>query len=394
MANLKVSIIERLKTADGGWTSKPVDIPKQRPNAKGLYMRDMREGKFLLVWRESGRKRYSDYIASLPQALREKAQKELFLKSLSEGLKVEDPHENVRLTIAEAIDKFLSELTGRGNTVATYVQNLRQFETWNQTAKTRKTYVDQLDRAHVFAFKKFVESTGCDEYTAVWKCIRLNKMVKTVLNLQAGQGPVKKSDFSDILNRKPTVTTYNKDERDKYLACCKGTKLVIWTLALKCGLRLKEISHLEWADVDFAAHVIHIRRKQVKDGDKVVDFVPKKWSIRDVAIPADLLALLQGQLKRKLANSNLCFPTFTGRINTKLWDSCKGIARRAGVDVAKFMPKNFRSTYATNRLRSGYELPELRDQMGHRDMHSVEHYLAAMKSEELLQSGKADAGWD
>jgi len=62
--------------------------------------------------------------------------------------------------------------------------------------------------------------------------------------------------------------------------------------------------------------------------------------------------------------------------------------------VAKFMPKNFRSTYATNRLRSGYELPELRDQMGHRDMHSVEHYLAAMKSEELLQSGKADAGWD
>jgi integrase len=132
----------------------------------------------------------------------------------------------------------------------------------------------------------------------------------------------------------------------------------------------------------------------VKDGDKVVDFVPKKWSIRDVAIPADLLALLQGQLKRKLANSNLCFPTFTGRINTKLWDSCKGIARRAGVDVAKFMPKNFRSTYATNRLRSGYELPELRDQMGHRDMHSVEHYLAAMKSEELLQSGKADAGWD
>ncbi len=56
MANLKISIIERLKTADDGWTSKPVDIPKQRPNAKGRYMW---EGKFLLVWRESGRKRYS-----------------------------------------------------------------------------------------------------------------------------------------------------------------------------------------------------------------------------------------------------------------------------------------------------------------------------------------------
>jgi len=391
MANLKVSIIERLKTADGGWTSKPVDIPKQRPNAKGLYMRDMREGKFLLVWRESGRKRYSDYIASLPQALREKAQKELFLKSLSEGLKVEDPHENVRLTIAEAIDKFLSELTGRGNTVATYVQNLRQFETWNQTAKTRKTYVDQLDRAHVFAFKKFVESTGCDEYTAVWKCIRLNKMVKTVLNLQAGQGPVKKSDFSDILNRKPTVTTYNKDERDKFLAyCCVGMDLTMWTLALKCGLRSRELATLEWTDIDFVRHTVNIRKKQMKDGDKTIEFIPKKWSLREIAIPADLMVMLEQLLR----TSNVSFPTNTGRINQKLWEECKAIAAKAGLDVAKFKPKNFRSSYATNRLRSGYTLADLRDQMGHRDMHSVEHYLAAMRSEDMVNSGKVDAGWD
>ena len=109
-------------------------------------------------------------------------------------------------------------------------------------------------------------------------------------------------------------------------------------------------------------------------------------------IPADLVELLKAQQAK--SSSNLCFPTRTGRINTKLWDQCKRIAKRAGVDVAKFKPKNFRSSYATNRLRIGYTLPELRDQMGHRDVKSIEHYLDAMRSEELVSSGRADAGWD
>ncbi len=310
-------------------------------------MKDCRDGKFLLVWREGGQKKYSDYILTLPEAIRAKEQKELYLASLAKGLKVEDPSEGkTRLTIAVAIDEFLGNLTGRGNTGSLYVQNLRQFQHWNSViAKAKKTFVDQIDRNHIMAFKKFLETdvdVHNDEYTAAWKCIRVNKMIKTVLKLTPGKGPVKKSDFSDVLNRKPVVTTYHKGERDKFLAVCEGVKLIVWTLFLKCGLRLKELSHLEWTDIDFVRRIVRIDRKKVKDGDNAVDFIPKKWSIRDIAIPSDLMALLE-QLRAK-GKSNLCFPTRTGRINTRLWDQCKGIARRAGVDAAKFMPKNFRST--------------------------------------------------
>jgi hypothetical protein len=46
--------------------------------------------------------------------------------------------------------------------------------------------------------------------------------------------------------------------------------------------------------------------------------------------------------------------------------------------VITFAP---RSSYATNRLRHGYTLADIRDQMGHRDIHPVEHYLEAMRSE-------------
>jgi len=396
MANLKVSIIEKVKV-NGSWTNKPVDLPKPKPNGKGFYLKDRRDGKFLLVWREDGKKKYSDCISTLPEAVRAKEQKELYLASLAKGLKVEDPSEgSVRLTIGAAMDEFLDNVTGRGNTVPLYTQNLRQFEYWNSTiAKSKKTFVDQIDRNHIMAFKKYLETdmnVQNDEYTAAWKCIRVNKMIKTALKLGPGLGPVKKSDFSDVLNRKPVVTTYHKNERDKFLSVCKGTTLIIWTLFLKCGLRVKELSHLEWSDIDFSRRVLRVDRKKVKDGNTVVDFIPKKWSIRDVAIPADLIVLLEQQ--RATSKSNLCFPTRTGRINTKLWDQCKRIAHRAGVDVEKFMPKNFRSSYATNRLRNGYTLADIRDQMGHRDIHSVEHYLESMRSEELVSTGKADAGWD
>jgi len=396
MANLKVSLIEKVRV-NGNWTSKSVEVPKLKPNGKGFYLKDCREGKFLLVWREGDRKKYSDYILTLPEAILAKEQKELYLASLSKGLKVEDPSDgNARLAIAAATDEFLENLTGRGNTVPLYTQNLRQFQHWNSAiAKARKTFVDQIDRNHIMAFKKYLETDSDvhnDEYTAAWKCIRVNKMIKTMLKLGPGKGPVKKSDFSDVLNRKPVVTTYHKDERNKFLAACKGVKLIIWALFLKCGLRLKELSHLEWSDIDFVRRIVRIDRKKVKDGYRVVDFIPKKWSIRDVAIPADLIALLEQQQAN--SKSNLCFPTRTGRINRQLWDQCKRIARSAEVDEAKFMPKNFRSSYATNRLRNGYTLADIRDQMGHRDIHSVEHYLEAMRSEELVNSGKADAGWD
>jgi integrase len=227
-------------------------------------------------------------------------------------------------------NEFLDGLSGRGNTVPTYKQNLREFQRWNSgSAKAKKTYLDQIDRQHIMAFKRYLETNvevHNDEYTAAWKCIRMNKMIKTMLKLAAGCGPVKKSDFSDVLNRKPVVTTYRKDERDKFLATCTGLKIIIWTLFLKCGLRLKELSHLEWVDIDFVRHVVRIRRKKVKDGNNVIDFIPKKWSIRDVAIPGDLLALLEQQQAK--SSSNLCFPTRTGRINTKLWDQCKRIAKR------------------------------------------------------------------
>ena len=147
MANLKVSIIEKVKQADGRWTNVTVRIPKRRRDGKGLYLKDRREGKFYLLWREGRRRRYHPVEGELSDAIAAKKQKEQYLASVAAGLKVEDPiTASTRLTVAQGIDEFLSSHTGRGNTVPTYRQNLRQFETWNATHRNKKHYLDEIDR--------------------------------------------------------------------------------------------------------------------------------------------------------------------------------------------------------------------------------------------------------
>jgi hypothetical protein len=194
--NLKVSIIEKVKLASGKWTNLPVKIPKPKPNGKGLYLKDCREGNFYLLWREGGQRRYHPVHGPLKDAITAKEQKELYLASIAKGLHVEDPSVgNIRLTIASGIDEYLSIITGRGNTVPLHTFALRQFQEWNaKSARNKKIFLDQIDRQHILAFKKWAMEQGDgkngepnDEVTAVWKCMRLNKMIKTMLVLRLGK---------------------------------------------------------------------------------------------------------------------------------------------------------------------------------------------------------------
>jgi integrase len=130
----------------------------------------------------------------------------------------------------------------------------------------------------------------------------------------------------------------------------------------------------------------------MKDGPKKKEFVPKHGSEGDIVLPkdvADLLADLRTQ-----ATHNLVFPTRTGRVNTKLLDQCKLVAGRAGLDEDLWKIKTFRSTFATSRLRAGYDLATLREQLRHKDQGSIEHYVDYLKGEELAATGKVDRGWE
>jgi site-specific recombinase XerD len=56
-------------------------------------------------------------------------------------------------------------------------------------------------------------------------------------------------------------------------------------------------------------------------------------------------------------------------------DRSKAVAKRAGLDPAKFDLKTFRSTYASRRLRTGFDVRTVQHWMGPKSFETTMRYL-------------------
>ena len=93
--------------------------------------------------------------------------------------------------------------------------------------------------------------------------------------------------------------------------------------------------------------------------------------------------------KEKARPSKLLFGTSAGKPDYHLLDRLKAIAKRAGLDPTTVWLHRFRSTAATTWLRSerlggrGWDIGYVRQQLGHEDMKSIEHYVAMVRNDEM-----------
>ncbi len=387
MPNRAVSIYEVLKQ-NGTRSWRAVEIPtRQKPLGKGFYQKDNRRGSFYISWYEGTRKRFKKVKGDSLELAVSAAEGKSWELLHPERVK-EDIPDDERLTIAGGIYRYLEQMAGSNLTIKEHRHALEGFQRW-----TSSTLVEQITRAELLRFKDYLQRTRKnDELTAVWKLIRVNKFYKWAMKKGPGEGLIKTTEFKSVLNRKPKIDVYSKKDLENFFAACNPVQFVLFQLYYKCGLRNKELAHLEWADIDLQRREIDIRRKRLQNGDEKKVWAPKHGSEGVIVFPASLVPLLE-DLKKK-ATCNLVFPTRNRRVNIKLLDQCKLVAARAGLDEAKFKIKSFRATFATNRLRSGYDLATVREQLRHRDLKSIEHYLDYVKNEELIATGKVDSGWD
>ena len=71
-------------------------------------------------------------------------------------------------------------------------------------------------------------------------------------------------------------------------------------------------------------------------------------------IPVQLIDLLKAHARRP--GCNFVFSSPKGNREYHMLDRCKAVAKRAGLDPAKFDLKTFRSTFASRTLRSGFDV--------------------------------------
>ena len=398
MANKRVNIYERVKT-DDGWKDRPVALPKLKPDGN-LYLRDTREGSFIVSWYEGRvKKRHPKTCQTLSEALLVKADKEWYLNNLHRGVK--DPTiPETRLPISVAVAAYVDAVTGADKTRSAHRQVVTEFEEWNAKnselpSTQRKKFVEEIDKAHLRKFFDYLvddDPENCP-YTAAWKVLRVNKFIRTVLKLDPGKGPIKKSDYKRELKRgEDAPEIYTRDELKVLFAFMTSEEAVLFETFLKAGPRKKECMYLEDDDLIVETLAPGLVRREIRITSKHHwGFTTKNGKTRFVPIPADLMDKLLA-LRAKPRLSKLLFGASTGKPDHHMLDKLHSIAKHAGFEPSQFWLHKFRSTCATNWLRSpkfggkGYDIAIVRELLGHDDYKSIEAYLAYVRREELIEA--------
>ena len=176
-------------------------------------------------------------------------------------------------------------------------------------------------------------------------------------------------------------------ETELFLEQAKGTFYEnLFILALETGLRVGELSALQWEDIDFKKKVIHVRHTLCyfsKNGKYVFEMHDTKTNNGKRTIPLTAKAInslkcqkLQKQeiiLKGKTAKEefqNLVFVTKNNQPTQQfLINQCMQLViqniNKAGIDFSPFTLHTLRHTFATRAIECGMNPKTLQKLLGH-----------------------------
>lgn len=162
----------------------------------------------------------------------------------------------------------------------------------------------------------------------------------------------------------------------------------LFIVALETGMRIGELSGLQWEDIDYKKKLIHVRHSMTyfyKDGKYGFELHPTKTNkgLRDIPLTDKAINALRQQFftKQSIINKgkepmegfeNLVFFTKNNRPTTQfLVNECiEGIMKRIHKNkpdlvFEKFTPHTLRHTFATRWLEAGVPLKTVSAMLGH-----------------------------
>ena len=243
------TLIVRYKSADGTW-KRALAVRgangRIRPGYALVNGRPEQQKDFLYQVRyyERRKLRYKSAgrNASDAEALRIKFENQATVRAEAAraGLKVEP--EEKRPTLQATAAAYIRDAEQRGATEAAA-------QARNVTAEflrlVRRTYVDEIKREDIFRFHAALRKRGCEDRTVANKHQRLTSWLRFAGIDQAILPPVPKYE-----SKLPTI--YTRDEISTILGAAKPYMRIAILLALKCGLRDRELRHAEFSDMNAA----------------------------------------------------------------------------------------------------------------------------------------------
>ena len=352
-----VNIVKKIKI-DGNW--KLLSIPR---NAKGNYdWNALPDGLYLIEWRAGGKRRRESAGVTAAQALEAQRRKRHEL----EGRKLGVPG----FELAGETPKIPALHVG----VRNYLSQIEALKKPN----THRKYEAVLERfVEFFRDKESIDQIGADDLTRYIIALKKdhNLGANTILHnaiivaqffkRQGRAGITRGLQLPERIT--PLPREYRTADLAKFFKAAYDSEKVLFSTFLLTGLRELEVVHLFWTDVSFELQTVRVTAKPE------LGFYPKRWEEREVPIPVQLIQLLKAHTRRP--GCNFVFSSPKGNREYHMLDRCKAVAKRAGLDPAKFDLKTFRSTYASRTLRTGFDVRTVQHWMGHKSLETTMRYL-------------------
>lgn len=312
------------------------------------------------------------------------------------------------------------------NVVSTNMTLDEWFECWMKTCKnncrnnTKDTYARQ--------YKRVQEELG-------WrKLSKLNLVVmqQAINNLRTdNERKTSKKILVDMLEKalaadlitknvaKQITTVYTKEEKKErrvltvnetniFLDAAKDTFYYnLFVVALETGMRIGELTGLQWEDVDFKQKLIHVRHSMTyfsKNGKYGFEIHPTKMNkgLRDIPLTQVAINALRRQyfLKQTIISSkkeplagfeNLVFVTKNNKPTTQVLvtECIAGIMKKIhnsnpGMKFEKITPHCFRHTFATRWLEAGVPIKTVSKVLGHSQLQLTTDLYMHVTNESLF----------
>lgn len=201
-------------------------------------------------------------------------------------------------------------------------------------------------------------------------------VIRNVLQYAAMEGTVVPCDAKSIrikrqINGMRVLSRCEQEKLCKYLYSDLNSYNIGILLCLFSGLRIGELCALQWEDISFDEHTIHVsktmQRVQNKSSSspktRILVTAPKSpCSIRTIPIPDDLVKILLSYKKTStgfvLSNSEKRFVE-----PRTMQNRYKRALNKSSIDSANF--HSLRHTFATRCIELGFDVKSLSEILGH-----------------------------
>ncbi len=287
------------------------------------------------------------------------------------------PEEFGFLKWSELVDSYYASLD----------QNIRSLENPNgfspQVVRTKKSRLNHLrgwnDRHLALITPQFVTNElDAMERAGVTRSVThyVQKEVKCIYSYALNLGTIQSNPFAGMRLRKipkKRKMALTHEEVDRLLGEARNRNhqyFYIWLLTITLGLRRSELAGLKWIDVDFAQHLIYLRR-QVQPREGLVEDL-KDREERVVAIPDYIIPVLK---ELQLAGQT----DFVIEVDCKDWKmGAQAAVLRAfcrEIGIKEVTHHQLRATHITLALIDGVPLGIVKENVGHAKLSTTDEYF-------------------